>query len=260
MGASKGMKRKSKKKIRFGQIDGGFFTGNGLGAVAKEARILEIPGVVKSENAKDIYNVIKDPLQPFFESRGYHLLGLIEVGHAYFFSKKKIQTIEDIRNTKMWVWKGDEFAAKMMGVLNVPSVAVDFTEVIPSLQTGLIDGVYSTPAGLISLEWHKEVNYMLDLPLTLVSSGVVFSKKKWDSLDKKERDALEVSVSKAIEKYRTIIRELDERSLQALKKSGLQFLPPQAQDKKIYTFSKELFSTFPSQLKKSIEKSQKSEG
>ena len=251
-GGVQGDEHEIEKKIRFKQIDGGFFTGNGLGSVAHEARILEIPGYVDSDNVEKIYEQMQPLLNRYFEKRGYVLLGLVEVGYAYFFSKHEIPDIASIAKTKMWVWKGDQLASDMMSMLNIPAIAVDFTEVIPSLQTSLIDGVYATPTALISLEWQKEVNYMLNLPITLVSSGIVFSKEKWESLPNSSKKIIQEVVSEKLKKYRPIMEKIDRESIEVLKQQGMKILPPGNEKANIEKNSDVIGKTFPKDLQDKI--------
>ena len=221
-GGVQGDEKEMEEKIRFNQIDGGFFTGNGLGAVSPEARILEIPGTIKTYQEVDyVYQGITKDLNIYFNQRGYVLLGLLDVGYAYFYSQKNIKSIKDIQSTKMWRWKGDKLSAKIMQKLNIPAIPVNFTEVVPSLETRLIDGVYSTPTALISLQWHTKIKYMLDLPITLVSSGIVLSKKTWDKLSKEQQTILSTVIANKIKLFKPKLRQADKTSINLLKQQNI---------------------------------------
>ena len=213
------------KKIRYGQLDGGFFTGNGLGELCKESRILDLPLSFRSFKEADfVYDKITDDLSPYFLKKGFVLGGIRAIGHAYFFSKHSVASIGDISKTKMWVWKGDQLVFEAMKVLKIPAIPVNFSEVSTALQTGLIDGVYSTPTALIALQWHKYLNVALDSKLTLVSSGVVFSGKKWKKLSKENQKILMDSVQKSLVKMGKKSRQDDIVSIRELKKSSIKWM------------------------------------
>ncbi|BBM88637.1 hypothetical protein COTS27_00319 [Spirochaetota bacterium] len=253
-GGVQGDESEMKDKITLGQLDGGFFTGNGLGALAEEIRILEIPGLIKDyEAASKIYTAMLDDFNRYFNKKGYELLGISELGFAYFYSKKPIPSLADIRKTRMWLWKGDAFAGSIMKTLNIPIVAVSFTEVLPSLQTGLIDGVYATPTGLLSLEWQNEVNYMLDLPLTLVSSGIVLSKKKWDTLSPNHQEIIRNAVRTHLERYKPILHKKEEESLAAIKKINIKLLSSRENLTDLRKKSDKIINKFPPTLKTRIQ-------
>ena len=56
------------------------------------------------------------------------------------------------------------------------------TDVFTSLQTGLINGAYTSPLAAVALQWNTRVKYMTNVPLADASGAVVVSKKKFDSL------------------------------------------------------------------------------
>lgn len=253
-GGVHGDEKEMEEKIRFKQLDGGFFTGNGLGLVCDESRVLEVPGLIRNYKQLDyVYDRILDDLNPYFAKNNYVLLGLLDVGYAYFFSKEKINGLDSIRRSKMWIWKGDRLVESVMKKLNIPAVPVSFTEVIPSLQTGYINGVYTTPTALVSLQWHKEVRYRLDFPITLVSSGVVLSKKVWDSLTAQEKKWLQKSSLAQLKTYRKIIRKSDKKTLKLLEEQNIQTLAYRGSVQDFYSKTLLTKSQFPNTLVKKVE-------
>ncbi len=258
-GGVQGDEKEMEEKIRFQQIDGGFFTGNGLGAIVDESRILEVPGLIKTHKELDhVYKNIKDDLNVYFKKKDYYLVELVDVGYAYFYSKKNVKSLADIRKSKMWLWKGDRFGNEIFKRLDIPAIPVSFTEVLPSLQTGLIDGVYTTPTALVSLQWYKEVNYMLDFPITLVSSGVVLSNKKWASLSSQEKKWVTSGVVKNIESYKPVIRKSDRDTLKVIKDSGIKINQAQVSWSEVEKQTGSLLELFPKPLVNKIEQLLKS--
>ncbi len=55
-------------------------------------------------------------------------------------------------------------------------------DVLTSLQTGLINGAYTSPLAAVALQWNTRVKYMMNVPLADASGAVVVSKKKFDTL------------------------------------------------------------------------------
>ncbi len=51
------------------------------------------------------------------------------------------------------------------------------TDVVTSLQTGLIDAVYTSALGCIALQWFTRISYMTDLPVTHAQGAVIVSSK-----------------------------------------------------------------------------------
>ena len=248
-GGVQGDEREMEEKIRFQQIDGAFFTGNGLGAIVFEARILEVPGLIRNYRQLDhVYQNIKDDLNVYFEKKNYRLVELVDVGYAYFFSKKNIKSLSDVRDSKMWLWKGDFFGKEFFEKLKIPAVPVSFTEVLPSLQTGLIRGVYTTPTALVSLQWYKEIDYMLNFPITLVSSGVVLSNSTWKNLSAQQKQWINTAVSSNVKKYKPVIRKSDVDTIKVIKDSGIKINTPDFDWQEIETQTDALVKLFPAPL------------
>ena len=229
------------KKILYGQLDGGFFTGNGLGAICKQSRILDLPLNFNSfKEAKYVYQGIHGDLNAYFKKKGFFLVGIAPMGYAYFFSKKNIQTFESIRRSKMWIWKGDKLVYEAMKIMKIPTVSVGFNEVKMALQTGLINGVYATPTALVSLQWYQDINYMLDQPLSIVSSGVVFDLKSWKKLSSENQKLLSIIIAKRLEEMAYKSFKSDEISLKELKKTGIKINPSKQSKQAIKDFALKL--------------------
>ena len=222
-GAKMGDEEEMAKKITVGQLDGAAFTGNGLGHVCSEARVVEMPFLFNSsEEVRHIYDLLEYDLNFYFKKNKFHLISLTETGNAYFFSKASIHNLTDVSKTKMWVWKGDRVAEVMMQAVGIPAIAINFTEVIPSLQTGLIDGFYCTLTAAISLQWHLEAKYLLNQPACNVSGGVVMSEVGWNKLSPEEQKILTQESKKYIKILEKKNHQSDKETLELLKQNGYQ--------------------------------------
>ncbi len=161
-----------------------------------------------------------------FEESGYVLLGWAEVGFVYIFSQSPIYGVEDIRKMKMWIWEGDPIAEAALSALGASPIPLSITDVLTSLQTGLINCVYAPPLAAIALQWFTKVKYMLDLPLADAAGAVVITKKKFEELPADFREILFRNGRKYMEKLTALSREDNRKSLETLKKNGIQVVNP----------------------------------
>jgi len=98
-------------------------------------------------------------------------------------------------------------------------------DVLPSLQTGLINACYGSPLSTLALQWHTKVKYMTELPTAVGIGATVVLKKDFDSLSKEDQKVL-VEGSKILEdKLITIVRKDNERALAKMKSLGLEVVP-----------------------------------
>ncbi|MBI5743260.1 MAG: TRAP transporter substrate-binding protein DctP [Elusimicrobia bacterium] len=215
------------RKIRLGQLQAGGFTGVGIGEIAPEARLLDTPFLFK--NAKEIDHVYKTfdaDFRRIFENRGYVLLGWAEVGNVNIFSTTPVTKPEDLRNVKMWIWEGDPIAEATFAALNIKPIPLSITDVMTSLQTGMINGVYGSPLSVIALQWFARMKYVFALPLTNASGAVVISKKTFDSLSKEDQKTMLALGDKYFRALTLASRKENEQSVGVLKSKGLTFTEP----------------------------------
>jgi len=215
------------RKIRLGQLHAGGFTGVGIGEVAPEARLLDTPFLFKNSKEIDhVYKTLDADFRKIFESRGYVLLGWAEVGNVNIFSNAPVTKPEDLRNVKMWIWEGDPIAEATFSALKIKPIPLSITDVMTSLQTGMINGVYGSPLSVIALQWFARMKYVFSLPLTNASGAVLISKKSFDTLSKEDQKVMLELGEKYFRALTLQSRKENEESVAILKKKGLQFTEP----------------------------------
>ncbi|MFH0882309.1 MAG: TRAP transporter substrate-binding protein DctP [bacterium] len=220
------------RKMRFGQLQGAGFTGNGLGEILPEMRILELPFLYRDKAEIDyILDRFTDTFDKAFRDKGYVLLGWTEVGYVYFFSNVPIRTIDDVRGIKVWTWQGDPLAAKLFKALNVTPVPLSVTEVLTALQTGMVDAVYTAPMAAISLQWFTRTKYMNLSPLTNSMGAVLMTKNLFDKIPPDEQKAL-LEISRQKLRELTLLTRRDNRTaIEKLQKAGVEMIPaPSAEE------------------------------
>ena len=218
------------KKIRFGQLHGGAFTGYGIGQMYSPARVLEMPFLF--DNYAEIDHVRAQLMPEFeagFQDRGYRLLGWMEVGFVYFFSQQPVDNFDDLKKRRIWLWQGDALGEAMFRAGELAPVPLSITDVFTSLSTGLIDTVYCTPLASIALQWFTKTQYVADLPLTNGIGALVVSNKFFDGLPPDLQAVLTETGHVAGEKLIAATRIDNDKSLDVLKQEGLKFVMPPEQ-------------------------------
>ena len=211
------------RKIRFGQVHGGGFTGRGLGELNSEERILELPQLFNNYQEVDcVIEKLQQRLADGFEKKGFVLLGWAEAGFVYVFTNKPIHSASDMRGVKMWLWEGDPLARALFKANGIVPVPLDLPNVLTSMQTGLIDAVYSTPYAAVAFQWHTRVKYMLKLKLSYASGALLVSKKQFDKLSPAEQKELRSIANKHLQRLTELTRKENDAALGVLKKSGIQ--------------------------------------
>ncbi len=211
------------RKIRMGQLHAGGFTGVALGEILPEVRIFDAPFLLNSNEEADlIQQLLFDDFSAKFEKKNFILLGWAEVGFVYIFTKKPVTSIQDLNGIKMWMWEGDPVAKATFDALGFKPIPMNVTDVLTALQTGMIDGLYVSPLGAVSLQWYTKINYMLELPLANAIGAILISKDIWQTLTPEEQRMMRGYGRTYMQKLIKLSREDNMKSIEEMKKKGLK--------------------------------------
>ena len=135
-----------------------------------------------------------------------------------------------MRNVKMWQWEGDPVAEATFKAFGINPIPLSITDVLTSLQTGLINGMYTSPLAGVSLQWYTATKYMLDYPLTNASGAVVIAKRDFDKMPPDIQEILLRNGKQLMRKLTELSRIDNTKSLDVLKKSKIIFTKPDANE------------------------------
>ena len=215
------------RKIRLGQYNGGGFTGIGIGEVAKKVRILDAPLLFRNYDEVDyIIQKYEKDFAEALEEGGFVLLGWAEVGFVYVFSDRLLTSLEELKNSKAWMWEGDPIAQAAYKAIGVSPVPLSITDVMSSLQTGMINAIYSSPYALIALQWFTRVGYASTQPLADALGAAIISKKVFDSLPDDLKTLLLANARKYIGRLTPSSRQDNAKAIETLKRRGMVFTQP----------------------------------
>lgn len=211
------------RKIRLGQLHSAGFTGVGLGEILPEERIFDSPFLFQNYAEIDyITQKFYDRFAKAFEAKGYILLGWAEVGYVYVFTNVPIHKKADMQPVKMWMWESDPVARATFDALGIKAKPLSIIEVMTALQTGMVDGVYTSPLAILGLQWFTKVKYMLDVPLANAAGAVLVSKKVFADLSPVNQEILLRNGQVYFDKLKKLSRQENQTSIEVLKKNGIQ--------------------------------------
>ncbi|MGA9117233.1 MAG: TRAP transporter substrate-binding protein DctP [Bacteroidota bacterium] len=224
-GGVQGEDRDVLRKIRLGQLHSAGLTGFGLGEIAPRLRILDAPFLFENyEEVDHLYERFDGEFRAALAENNYVLLGWAEVGFVHVFANSPVRTPADMDGVKMWMWEGDPIAEATFRAFGVSPIPLAVTDVLTSLQTGLVNAAYASPLAAIAMQWHTRVKYMMDIPLADASGAVVLSRKMFDSLPPDLQDILVRNGKKYLTLLTRKSREENARAIQTLKKNGVEVI------------------------------------
>lgn len=163
------------------QCFGGTFSA--LASAVPELDALELPYLFKSEKKADevLDNVIREDLEALLWDRGFKLLFYSENGYRSIGSNFPVKSPSDLKGRKMRSQQSDVHLNtwKAFGAAPVPISVID---VLPGLQTGVVDGFDNTPLFAFAASWHQAITHFTLTKHIYQPGVVVLSRKFWESL------------------------------------------------------------------------------
>src|SRR6185312_10738641 len=229
-GGTAGDERDAVRKMRLGQLNGAAVTAIGLGLINSEVRVLELPMLIDTYAELDyVRNKLDAELRQKFVDKGYVLLAWGDVGPVHIFSNSPIKSKADLANLKLWAWVDDALVKELFHQLGVNGVPLGVPDVLPSLQTGLINACYGSPLSTLALQWYTKVKYMTSMHISQAIGATVITKKEFDKLDPATQKTLMADSLAFQVKLLKTLRSENDKALVSMKNAGLQVVesPPE---------------------------------
>ncbi|MBU0674949.1 MAG: TRAP transporter substrate-binding protein DctP [Proteobacteria bacterium] len=182
-GGVMGDDRAMSRKMRIGQIQGGGFTMTGISELVPDFRVLSIPFLFKSYDEIDhVIHGLFPRFQEAFEQKGLILLAMTEVGFLYTMSQEPLGSLDQLRQSKAWAPESDPISRMFLEDIGVTPIPLSIPDVLPALQTGLVNTVFNSFYGSVVLQWFTKIHYYTDSPFGYAYGALVLSKKDFDQL------------------------------------------------------------------------------
>jgi len=100
-------------------------------------------------------------------------------------------------------------------------VALASTDILPALQTGMIDALPSPPLAANLLQWYRKAPYMADVGLGPLAGALVMTKSAWGRIAPVDQAAILGACKKAEARLERDIPGQDSTSVTEMSKRGL---------------------------------------
>ncbi|MCK5099536.1 MAG: TRAP transporter substrate-binding protein DctP, partial [Desulfobacteraceae bacterium] len=145
---------------------------------------------------------------------------------AYIMSTSPIETIKDLRKQKIWIPDGDEASKGAIKAFGISPIPLSLVNVKPSLQTGVINTIATSPVGAIILQWHTQVKYLTEMPFVYLYAALAVNKKAFLKISKQDREIVKKEMTKVFNEIGIQNNIDDKKALEALKNRGIKFVKP----------------------------------
>jgi len=218
------------RKMRVGQIQAAALTAVGLSNIEPSVAALQIPMMCRSYDELDY---VRGKLRPMLEKRladkGFVVVNWGDAGWVMFFAKERFTGPDDLKKMKLFVWAGDNDAVELWKTSGFHPVPLATTDILPGLQSGLINAFDTTPLLALASQWFALTPYMLDLKGAPLVGATVVTRTAWERVPAQARPFLLDAGAAAGVRLRDDIRAANELAIEAMKKRGLTIIPVTAE-------------------------------
>jgi TRAP-type C4-dicarboxylate transport system substrate-binding protein len=244
-GGQQGDEKDAVRKIKLGQLDGAAVTSIGLAMIDESIRVLELPMMFNSAEELDY---VADKMWPHFQKKfaeakrcdkckGYKLNDRGEVGWIYFLSKDKIESLDNLKGLKLWMWGDDQLVGAMFRKFKLNGVPLGVPEVDSALTSGKINACYGSPVAAVALQWYSKVKFMTSMPMSFAIGATVVAIDSLDKISAEDQKAVEEIGKANAKKLRKVIRKANEDAKGTMTRKGITVV--QTPDTMVADFTKQ---------------------
>ena len=227
-GAQLGQEPQMLQKMRAGDIDFVITSTANASTVAPQAGVLSLHFIFRDQN--HLAKALADPgiAQAFRDMTkesvtGARTLGLLTMGLRNMYSKKEVNSVNDIKGQKIRVQatktEDTHFPAYGAQVVHMP-----FGDVYTSLQTGVVN-IAENGINVYLANKHYEVAPVLSITEHEANNNCLWiSDKTWNSLTSEQQKWVQAAADEVSKKEPMMALQLEKDSAEKLKKMGVKVI------------------------------------
>lgn len=237
------------RKDSGGTVDLNIFAGGKLGGEAEMVGLMKLnslqcamlttvglseiePGVTGLQNIPmgfrdlDEVDYVGEKLQPLLEKRleakGFVVLFWSDAGWVRFFSNKQVTHPDDLKKLKLFSWSGFPAQVEIYKSAGFNAVPLETADIVPSLQTKLIDAVPAPPFFAMAGQMDTRAPYMVEVNWAPIVGALVVRKESWEKIPADVRAKLVATAATAGKEIKASGRKEMTESVAAMEKRGLK--------------------------------------
>lgn len=217
------------KKMRINQLQAAAVTAIGMRDISPDPQALSTPLMITNYEELDyVMGKVSPQLEKRVEEKGFVVLTWTDAGTLYFFSRKPAATPAEMYPQKVFAVSGDPSAEDAWRSSGFSPVVLSSVNMIPSLQTGMVDAFVSTPLVALSLGWYSSAPNVTLAPWGTLVGAMVVSKKAWDKVPAELQPKLLEIARKEGALLKPEARRQEAEALKAMEAKGLKVIRPTA--------------------------------
>jgi TRAP-type C4-dicarboxylate transport system substrate-binding protein len=229
---SQGGEAEMARRLRIGQLQSALMSVVGLREIEPSITALQsLPLLFKSWEELDyVREKMRPAMEKKFFDKGFVVLAWGDAGWVRFFSKDAAVRADDYKHMKFFSWGAEKEQQSIMKSLGYTPVPLETADILPAMQTGMINVVPSTPYFALASQIYNTAPHMLEINWAPIVGAMVVTTKAWDAMTPAAQEALRTAGEKAGIQMRVQARREVDEAVEAMKKRGLIVHKPNVQE------------------------------
>lgn len=225
---SQGGEAEMSRRMRIGQLQGALLSVVGLREIDPSIAALQnLPLLFKSWEELDyVREKMRPALEKNFADKGFVVLVWGDAGWVRFFSKEAAVRPDDYKKMKFFAWGSETEQQDIMKSLGYTPVPLETSDILPSIQTGMINVVPSTPYFALASQIYNTAPNMLEINWAPIVGALVVTRKAWDDMPPALQQKMRAAGDMAGAQLRVKARQEVDEAVEAMRKRGLRINRP----------------------------------
>jgi len=204
-----------------------------VGLAEIERAVIGVQQIPMAFNDFEEVDYVVEHLRPLLEARlaekGFVVLFWSDGGWIHFFSKESGSHPDEFRKMKIFTWSGNVEQAEAMRRAGFKPVPIETADIVPSLQSGLIDCVPLPPFFGLAAQVDTRAPHLLTINWAPLVGACIVRKENWERIPAELRTRLAALAAKAGAEMKAVSRRESQEAIVAMQKRGLVVETPTAQ-------------------------------
>jgi TRAP-type transport system periplasmic protein len=225
-GGAQGSEGEMVRKMGISQLQAASITNVGMHDVLPEPQMLSLPTFFADEaEVECAFEKVHAKLEAAFLQKGFVVLQWSRIGAMSLFCKAPYRTPAEMASAKIFAWEGDPRSVDAFRAVGFRPVVLSSTDVVPSLQTGMIDCVTNVPLYVLTTRMFEKASYMMDLPWGYIFGATIVKRETWEKVPAELRPRLQAIAVELGTKVDVEVKRLGADAITAMRKQGLTVVP-----------------------------------
>ncbi|MFB0515282.1 MAG: TRAP transporter substrate-binding protein DctP [Candidatus Neomarinimicrobiota bacterium] len=212
-------------KMLLNHVQATAMTAAGISEIDPGVWAFSLPLMIQEFNQLDWLRAqIEGELTRRLEKAGFIVLAWADVGWTYWFSRQPVYTPNDLRQRRIFTWTDGPNVEGIWKSEGFHSVSLAAPDILPGLQTGMIDAISTTPLTAATFQWFGIAKYMTPIRWGAMTGGILITKQAWNQIPAELHPKLRAAAERQEARMMEEIRYQSDEAIRVMKEYGLQVL------------------------------------